>query len=155
MDLESNDYRNRQLPTAPAWIVQDPILVSRVERPNRLNVLAPASPGTLLRSRSLTRPERKMSGVTPSKKNILEATPTSPWEPWVLFYNGITCCFPNPLLHLWGKDSLEKQRAWREKVALCSICAILCAALGFLTFGLEKSICITNVDHRLSGKISF
>jgi hypothetical protein len=150
MYLESNDYRNRQLPTAPSWIVQDPVLVSRVERPNRLNVLAPASPGTLQRSKSLTRPERKMSGVTPSRKNILEATPTSPYEPWVLFYNGITCCFPGSLLKLWGKDSQEKQRAWREKVALCSICAILCGALGFLTFGLQKSICKICVYYRFS-----
>ena len=33
------------------------------------------------------------------------------------------------------------QRAWREKVALCSIVLYMCAGLAFITFGLQTAIC--------------
>lgn len=36
---------------------------------------------------------------------------------------------------------LEMQRAWREKVALCVIIVFMCLVLGFITFGLQATIC--------------
>lgn len=96
----------------------------------------------LQRHRSLTRPDRATPN-TPMRTNMLAETPKKKWEPWILFSYAITCCIPSYLLTKFGgMPELEKQRAWREKVALCSICLMLCGALGFLTFGLQTSICI-------------
>lgn len=126
------------------WIAHDPIIISRTTAfvqhnlPSRLDVLSPSG---LSRSRSLTRPERSQAPVTPRQKNILAVTPSSPFEPWRLFYNAVTCCIPGPLMAACGMASPETQKAWREKVALCFIAAFLCGALGFLTFGLQTSIC--------------
>ncbi|KAI8914281.1 chitin synthase 1 [Gorgonomyces haynaldii] len=62
-------------------------------------------------------------------------------QPWIFFYQAVTCCLPGFLLTKMG-IAQPRQAAWREKVALCAICVILCAALAFLTFGLQNAICI-------------
>ena len=40
-----------------------------------------------------------------------------------------------------GLHSKERQRAWREKVALLAIVVSLMAAVGFLTFGFTQTVC--------------
>lgn len=61
---------------------------------------------------------------------------------WPLTYRLLTCCFPAWMLRICGGMPDERvQRAWREKVALCMIIVVLCAALGFLTFGLSLWVC--------------
>ena len=112
------------------------------------------SPSHLSRARSLTRPERSEGApsVSQRQKNILEHTPTSPYDPWLMFVHGVTILVPSILLDkIGGLSSKEKQLAWSEKVALCFICAVLCGALGFLTFGLQNSMCILifmlNIDR--------
>lgn len=136
------------LPNYP-WTAYDPIVLQQRTVPiaseggsSRMDVLSPSS-GTLSRSRSLTRPERRAQSTTVPrhKSNILTET-TSEWGPWSIFFHAVTCCLPSVLLSkVGGMHELEKQRAWREKVALCLICASLCGVLGFITFGLQATIC--------------
>lgn len=63
-------------------------------------------------------------------------------KPWTCYYRSITVCCP-----AWCLDKCFKmhdsrvQNAWREKIGLVSIILILCAALGFLTFGFVKVAC--------------
>lgn len=64
------------------------------------------------------------------------------WEPWGLFVNVITFYAPRFLLASCGgiTDRL-KQRAWKEKVALCSIALIMGGLVAFLTIGLTRVLC--------------
>ena len=41
---------------------------------------------------------------------------------------------------MWKKDSIVQQ-AFREKLALCTIIFVLCALVGFLTFGMTQTLC--------------
>jgi hypothetical protein len=135
------------------WTAYDPIVLQQRIVPiasegegSRMDVLSPA-PGTLSRSRSLTRPERRAQATTVPrhKSNILTET-TSEWGPWSIFFHTVTCCLPSVLLSkVGGMHELEKQRAWREKVALCLICLFLCGLLGFITFGLQATICKSRI----------
>jgi chitin synthase len=120
-------------PGQPEWMQREPSLLIQ----DRLVV--ETHPAEIARTRSLTRPERsiqtpKRSMLAPQKESI---------GPWAIFFYSVTCCFPSVVLDKCGGMSEKgKQRAWREKVALCVICALMCGALGFLTFGLTNSICI-------------
>src|SRR4051794_24292151 len=40
-----------------------------------------------------------------------------------------------------GKPTPPIQRAWREKMGLVLIILLLCAAVGFLTFGFQQTVC--------------
>jgi hypothetical protein len=92
------------------------------------------------RYRSLTRPERP--SLANPKKDLLAIEPAEAQGPWSIFYRAVTCCIPDFCLETCGNmHEIEKKRAWREKVALCFICGLLMMALGFLTFGLQASIC--------------
>ena len=96
---------------------------------------------TLTRPKSLNRPSRPSNVATP-RRNILEEDINDRMTAWRFYYLAITCCFPNYILSKWGgMDSNEMQRAWREKVALCSIVLYMCAGLAFITFGLQSAIC--------------
>ena len=144
-----SDIMNPQVSphTNYAWTAYDPIVLQQKTIPiaqegsnDRMDVL---SASTLSRSRSLTRPERRAhaTAVPRHKSNILTES-TSQWGPWSIFFHAVTCCLPSVLLAtIGGMHELEKQRAWREKVALCFICLFFCGILGFITFGLQDTIC--------------
>ena len=84
---------------------------------------------------------RTSNRVVPRPTNNLLA-PTDPqrFDCWRIYVNLLTfCCLSSCL-----KGSMPDPRvqyAWKEKIALCSICLILCGLLGFITFGLTRSIC--------------
>ncbi|KAJ3525587.1 hypothetical protein NM688_g8382 [Phlebia brevispora] len=109
----------------------------------------PNSAGTVRRAKTLTRPERGVAPVpliTPHNANIpstesAEATRTE-WDPWVLFSRIITFWAPSFMLSsLGGMTDPQVQQAWREKMGLCFIIAILCCVIGFLTVGFQKVLC--------------
>ncbi|KAI8914282.1 chitin synthase-domain-containing protein [Gorgonomyces haynaldii] len=107
--------------------------------------------GTLSRKRTLTRPARPEDNptISRSKKNILlpEKDLDKTWfHPWRFFSQMVTCCIPGFCLDKCGKHSASVQQAWREKVALCLISAILCALLGFLTYGFQSTMCVKLPD---------
>lgn len=96
---------------------------------------------TLTRPKSLNRPSRPSNVATP-RRNLLEDDINDRMTPWRVYYLAITCCCPGFILSKWGgMDSKDMQRAWREKVALCSIVLYMCAGLAFITFGLQTAIC--------------
>ena len=110
----------------------------------------PASAGTIRRGKTLTRPERNVAPVpliTPHNAPIpggADATPSSDsgWDAWVIFSRVVTFWAPPFMLSsLGGMKDPNVQQAWREKMGLCFIIAILCGIIGFLTVGLQKVLC--------------
>jgi hypothetical protein len=97
---------------------------------------------TLTRQKSLTRPGRS-NGLAMHKRSMLGSEdPHDRWTPWKVYVYAITCCCPGVLLSKFGKMDLpDRQRAWREKVALCSIVLFMCGCLAFITFGLQTAVC--------------
>lgn len=105
--------------------------------------------GTMRRAKTLTRPER---GIAPppliNPQPFLQSSPSSAnsssfnFDAWVVFSRLVTFWAPSVLLSSIGglKDKAVRQ-AWREKMALCFIIAILCAGVGFATVGLQRVLC--------------
>lgn len=59
----------------------------------------------------------------------------------MIYVKILTCCCPAPLLNVFGLRSADRQSAWREKVGILGICALLMAFVGFLTFGFTQAVC--------------
>ncbi|TFK44588.1 chitin synthase 1 [Crucibulum laeve] len=113
----------------------------------------PASGATIRRAKTLTRPER---GVAPvpliNPPAALHPSPSSPSAPspddyngstaWRIFSRVVSFWAPDFLLSSLGglKDAAVRQ-AWREKIALCFLIALLCSAVGFATVGFQKVLC--------------
>ena len=110
----------------------------------------PNSSATIRRAKTLTRPERSVAPVpliTPHNATVPGAEVTtsessSEWDAWVLFSRIVTFWAPPFLLSSVGRMSEPQvQQAWREKMALCFIIAVLCTIVGFLTVGFQKVLC--------------
>ncbi|KAH7888380.1 glycosyltransferase family 2 protein [Phlebopus sp. FC_14] len=114
----------------------------------------PLSSGTTIRrAKTLTRPERGVAPVplinppstlVPSASGSV-ATDGFGFDPWRIFAQIVTFWAPSFLLRSIGgfKDKSMIQ-AWREKIALCFIIAILCLGVGFVTVGTQKVLCPTS-----------
>ncbi|ORX99919.1 hypothetical protein K493DRAFT_323786 [Basidiobolus meristosporus CBS 931.73] len=63
------------------------------------------------------------------------------WGCWFLFSKIITFYAPRPILICCGMKRAEVRQAWREKMALCTIIFVVCASIGFLTFGFQQVLC--------------
>ncbi|GAA5985886.1 hypothetical protein JCM10908_006319 [Rhodotorula pacifica] len=115
----------------------------------------------LTRGKTLTRPDRFVApapliapaGLGPAGKQggkvqtkLVNGVPTlvsrEPWwQPWSLFVEVVTFWAPRPVLRHFGMTDPIKQRAWKEKVALCEISAFLMGIIGFITMGLNRTLC--------------
>ncbi|KAF1959216.1 chitin synthase 4 [Byssothecium circinans] len=60
---------------------------------------------------------------------------------WNIYCAIITFWVPDAILRCFGKPQKAQQRAWREKIGLCSIILSICAIVGFLTFGFTETVC--------------
>ncbi|KAF8626869.1 hypothetical protein AX15_004687 [Amanita polypyramis BW_CC] len=112
----------------------------------------PAPPLTVSvrRTKTLTRPERGVAPVPlvgPPSAAVPSGHNHSPTDYdgstiWRFFSHIVTFWAPSFLLASIGgmKDPLVRQ-AWREKLALCFIIVILCAAVGFATVGFQTVLC--------------
>lgn len=60
---------------------------------------------------------------------------------WNVYCAIITFWCPDAVLKCFGKPAKAQQRAWREKMGLCSIIVLICAFVGFLTFGFTQAVC--------------
>ncbi|TIB73624.1 hypothetical protein E3Q24_01040 [Wallemia mellicola] len=76
----------------------------------------------------------------PSKLSAYSSIP-GPKGPWMLYCFIITCFIPNFALKLFGINTPERQRAWREKIGLIGVIACLMALVGFITFGFTQTVC--------------
>ncbi|CEP14317.1 hypothetical protein [Parasitella parasitica] len=84
-------------------------------------------------------PHKKQPPPPPPEEKVKVLTS---WWAWLAFL--MTCCIPNWFLRVClRKRNAMVQQAWREKLSLCYIIFILCAALAFITYGLNKTLCPT------------
>jgi chitin synthase len=122
--------------------------IPTTSRPN-----PPQSTGTTIRrAKTLTKPERGVAPVpliNPPSHPSQGATNVKPSPDdyngstsWRLFSRIVTFWAPNFLLSsLGGLKDQAVQQAWREKITLCVIIAIMCALVGFVTVGFQKVLC--------------
>ncbi|KAK4050776.1 hypothetical protein OIV83_003197 [Microbotryomycetes sp. JL201] len=124
----------------------------------------------LTRGKTLTRPDRFVApaplinpqlatGPQSSGANVHTAlingvptltTSTPWWDPWTMFVTVSTFWAPRWLLRRCGIRDPAKQRAWKEKCALCSISVILMAVIGYITLGLNRTLCPADAQTRFA-----
>lgn len=113
-----------------------------------------------------TRPKRKFvkkEGKTMSdeeKRMQKELDAARPPSLWNVYCATITFWAPGFCLKCFGKPAKAQQRAWREKIGLISIILLVCAFVGFLTFGFTQAVCrptglLLRVNHVDSGYMIF
>lgn len=116
---------------------------------------------TMRRAKTLTRPER---GVAPVPLINPQTTDTAPTRipssddyngstAWRIFSQVVTFWAPGVLLSsCGGLKEKAVQQAWREKITLCFLIAIIGGAVGFATVGLQKALCpeTANTDSRFA-----
>ncbi|KAI8925582.1 chitin synthase-domain-containing protein [Entophlyctis helioformis] len=110
--------------------------------PRRSNTLTRR--GTLGRSGTLNRNATGMGAGAMSNmlaKPLDDSRPT----PWVVFSWLTTCCFPSAILSSCGIKNRSSQQAWREKVALCWVSAVLCAMVIFFLIFFNNILCPANL----------
>lgn len=106
-----------------------------------------ASGATVRRAKTLTRPERGIAPVplinpSPSFSPSTPVASDSGFDAWRLFSRLITFWAPGALLSsLGGLKDKQKQQAWREKVALCSVALFIGGLVGFATVGMQRVLC--------------
>jgi len=76
-----------------------------------------------------------------------------PVGPWMIYCYLLTICCPAPTLRCMGINTPEQQRAWREKMGLIGIIAVMMGAVGFLTFGFTQTVCGSKASRFSAGKI--
>ncbi|KAL5379992.1 Chitin synthase 4 [Paraphaeosphaeria sporulosa] len=68
---------------------------------------------------------------------------------WNVYCAIVTFWCPNVVLKCFGKVQKAQQRAWREKMGLCSIIVIIMTVVGYLTFGFTETVCPSGGGERL------
>lgn len=113
----------------------------------------PHSNPTMRRAKTLTRPERGVASVplinpqvTPTPHTagaaVGSADDYNGSDAWRIFSLIITFWAPAFVLSsLGGLKDKATQQAWREKITLCFLIAVLCGCVGFATVGLQKVLC--------------
>ncbi|KAK9710527.1 hypothetical protein K7432_008364 [Basidiobolus ranarum] len=92
---------------------------------------------SLRRGKTLTRPDRVQApGPMLSAKDERKTL-----DPWVLFSKMVTFWAPGFILSKIGMPEKSSRQAWREKVALCWIVALIGGMVAFLTLGLPYVFC--------------
>ncbi|KAI5478544.1 chitin synthase, glycosyltransferase family 2 protein [Pseudohyphozyma bogoriensis] len=110
----------------------------------------------LTRGKTLTRPDRFVAPaplINPSTAKggtyattLVNGVPTlqekaSAWDLWGFTVSALTIWAPAWLLTSVGFTDPLKQRAWKEKCALCMIILVMMGVVAFLTIGLTKVLC--------------
>lgn len=75
------------------------------------------------------------------KRRQKELDAVRPPSLWNVYCAMITFWCPGAILKCFGKPAKAQQRAWREKMGLISIILLICAFVGFLTFGFTEAVC--------------
>jgi chitin synthase len=111
---------------------------------------APRSGATVRRAKTLTRPERSVApppliapaGAVSAVNHLAADDSDNGWDVWTIFSKVVTFWAPAFLLRsIGGLHDKQVIQAWREKMALVFIIAILCGGIGFATVGLQKVLC--------------
>lgn len=92
--------------------------------------------------RKLTRKQaRIMTEEEKRRQRQLEAA--RPPNIWNVYCAVVTFWAPNCILKCFGMPARLQRRAWREKMGLITIIILVCAFVGFLTFGFTQAVCGT------------
>ncbi|KAJ9648312.1 Chitin synthase, class 3 [Coniosporium tulheliwenetii] len=98
--------------------------------------------------RKLTRKDtRTLESEEKQRQKVKDAA--RPLSLWSLYCSVITFWCPDAVLRCFGKPAKPQQRAWREKMGLISIILLICAFVGFLTFGFTETVCKQGGPQRL------
>lgn len=94
------------------------------------------------------------------KRRQKELDAVRPPSLWNVYCAMVTFWCPGAILACFGKPAKAQQRAWREKMGLISIILLICAFVGFLTFGFTEAVCGTpglrlKVNHVDGGYMIF
>ena len=93
------------------------------------------------KSRRLARKGTRTVISEDEKRRQKELNTVRPPSLWNVYCAIITFWCPNAILSCFGKPAKAQQRAWREKMGLISIILLICAFVGFLTFGFTQAVC--------------
>jgi chitin synthase len=91
----------------------------------------------------------KQKGIDDNIRRQRERAAVVPLSPWVAFCRVVTFWAPDSILRCFGMPSKPQQRAWREKMGLISIILLICAFVGYLTFGFTQTVCPPGASQRL------
>ncbi|KAI9680122.1 MAG: Chitin synthase, class 3 [Caeruleum heppii] len=91
--------------------------------------------------RKLTRKTGTTRHDVDHRQRLREREAVRPPSLWNVYCHIVTFWCPDFVLRCFGKPAKAQQRAWREKMGLISIILIICAFVGFLTFGFTQAVC--------------
>lgn len=94
------------------------------------------------------------------KRRQKELDAVRPPSLWNVYCAMVTFWCPGIILKCFGMPAKAQQRAWREKMGLISIILLICAFVGFLTFGFTEAVCgqpatMLRVNHVDNGYMIF
>ncbi|PGH12237.1 hypothetical protein AJ79_04417 [Helicocarpus griseus UAMH5409] len=92
--------------------------------------------------RKLSRKESKAAREA-EKRRQEEMDAIKPPSLWNVYCGMVTFWCPDFILRCFGMPAKAQRRAWREKMGLISIILLICAFVGFLTFGFTQVVCGT------------
>ena len=108
----------------------------------------PPSGATIRRAKTLTKPERGVATAplinppTLLSSASVNGQPNKKFSSWRMFCSVVSVWAPDFLLSsIGGLKDKAVRRAWREKIALCTIITVLCCVVGFVTVGFQKVLC--------------
>ena len=90
--------------------------------------------------RKLTRKGTKIL-TEEEKRRQKELDAIRPPSLWNFYCAIVTFWCPDIILKCFGKPAKAQRRAWREKMGLLSIIILICAFVGFITFGFTEAVC--------------
>ena len=102
-------------------------------------------PNKLTRKTTVHEVEKQVDEERRRKIQEISGTPTL----WNTYCHLVTFWCPNAVLRFFGKKQKESQRAWREKMGLLSLIALVMLFVGFLTFGFTETVCPNGGPLRL------
>nr|CAB41410.1 chitin synthase [Tuber magnatum] len=95
----------------------------------------------------LVRAHSKRRSLDEKEKLKRQDDAVRPPSLWNVYCAIVTFWCPGALLKCFGKPAKAQQRAWREKMGLISIILLICAFVGFLTFGFTQAVCRSPVQR--------
>ena len=98
--------------------------------------------------RKLTRKDTKILEAEELQRQK-EKDSARPPSLWNVYCSIVTFWCPDAVLKCFGKPQKPQQRAWREKMGLLSIILLICAGVGYLTFGFTQTVCPNGGGERL------
>lgn len=99
-------------------------------------------------ARSHKRLSRSKTAAKLEKQRQKERDALRPPSLWNVYCAIITFWCPDVVLKCFGKVQKAQQRAWREKMGLCSIILVIMTIVGYLTFGFTETVCPAGGGNR-------